>query len=105
MPHKTQVDVALALPGVPRSHPDYHALNMANMILGSLGLMGRLGERVRDQQGMAYYVYSRYSARLWAGDWFANAGVRPDHVEPAIESILAEVRRLREEPIADVEFE
>src|SRR5439155_6320343 len=35
----------------------------------------------------------------------ANAGVRPDHIEPAIESILAEVRRLREEPIADVEFE
>jgi zinc protease len=105
MPHKSQADLALALPAVPRSHPDYHAFNMANMVLGSLGLMGRLGERVRDQQGMAYYVYSRYSARLWAGDWIANAGVHPDNIDRAIESILAEVRRLRDEPIADAEFE
>lgn len=104
MPHKTQVDVALALPALPRSHADYYALNMANLILGSLGLMGRLGERVRDQQGMAYYVYSRLSARLWAGDWIANAGVDPDNLERAVESILAEVRRLRDEPISDAEF-
>jgi zinc protease len=104
MPHKSQVDLALALPAVPRSHPDYYALNMSNLILGSLGLMGRLGERVRDQQGLAYYVYSRLSARLWAGDWIANAGVHPDHVDRAIESILTEVRRLREEPVSDAEF-
>ena len=78
---------------------------MANLILGSLGMMGRLGEQVRDQQGLAYYVYSRLSARLWAGDWIANAGVHPDTVDRAVESILAEVQRLREEPVSDVEFE
>ena len=105
MPHKSQADLALALPAVPRCHPDYHALNMANLILGSLGMMGRLGEQVRDQQGLAYYVYSRLSARLWAGDWIANAGVHPDTVDRAVESILAEVQRLREEPVSDVEFE
>ena len=37
MPHKSQADLALALPAVPRSHPDYHPLNVANLILGSLG--------------------------------------------------------------------
>jgi zinc protease len=105
MPHKAQADLALALPAIPRSHPDYHALNVANLILGSLGMMGRLGERVRDLQGLAYYVYSRFSARLWAGDWIANAGVDPEHVGRAVEGILAEVRRLRDEPISDTEFE
>ncbi len=105
MPHKTQADIVLALPAIPRQHPDYQALNMANLILGSLGLMGRLGERVRDQQGMAYSVQSRLSARLWAGDWMANAGVHPDNVEPAIASIRAEVRRLREEPVTATEFD
>jgi zinc protease len=77
---------------------------MANLILGSLGMMGRLGEQVRDRQGMAYYVYSRVSARLWAGDWIANAGVDPVNIDRAIESILAEVRRLREEPVSDLEL-
>jgi zinc protease len=105
MPHKSQADLALALPALPRSHPDYYALNVANLILGSLGLMGRLGERVRDQQGLAYYVYSRLSARLWAGDWIANAGVDPDNIDRAIEGILVEMGRLREEPVSDHELE
>jgi zinc protease len=105
MPHKVQADLVLALPAIPRSHPDYQALNVANLILGSLGMMGRLGERVRDQQGLAYYVYSRFSARLWAGDWIANAGVDPENVDRAVDGILAEVRRLRDEPISDIEFE
>jgi zinc protease len=105
MPHKAQADLVLALPAIPRSHSDYQALNVANLILGSLGMMGRLGERVRDQQGLAYYVYSRFSARLWAGDWIANAGVDPENVDRAVDGILAEVRRLRDEPISDIEFE
>lgn len=104
MPHKSQADLALALPALPRSHPDYYALNVANLILGSLGLMGRLGERVRDEQGLAYYVYSRLSARLWAGDWIANAGVDPANIDRAVEGILAEVRRLREELVSDEEM-
>lgn len=104
LPHKSQADIVIAGPGLRRDEPDYYALNVANLILGSLGMMGRLGERVRDQQGMAYYVYSRLHARLWSGEWLASAGVNPANVERAIASILDEVRRLREEPLPAAEF-
>lgn len=104
MPHKSQVDIILAGPGVPREHPDFFALSMVNLILGSLGLMGRLGERVRDQLGMAYYVYCRSLSRLWSGEWIANAGVGPQNVERAIEAILAEVARVREDLVTEEEF-
>jgi len=104
MPHKSQVDLVIAAPGIPRLHPDFYALTMVNLILGSLGLMGRLGERVREQQGMAYYVYSQVAARTWAGEWVAHAGVAPQNVEPAIAAIVDEVARIRAEQVTEAEF-
>jgi zinc protease len=104
MPHKSQVDIIIAGPGIPRHHPDFFALSMVNIILGSLGLMGRLGERVREQQGMAYYVYCRSVSRLWAGEWIANAGVGPGDVDRAVEAILAEVARIRDELVGEEEM-
>lgn len=104
MPHKSQVDLVICGPGIPRRHPDFYALSMVNLILGSLGLMGRLGERVREQQGMAYYVYSQVASRSWAGEWAASAGVAPENVERTIESILDEVRRIREDLVTETEL-
>jgi zinc protease len=72
---------------------------LANTVLGVFGMMGRLGDRVREEQGLAYYVYSKLDAGLGAGPWTAIAGVNPANVERAIEGILHEVRRLRDEPL------
>ena len=99
VPGKSQSDLAAAFPTIPRSHPDYYALNVANVILGQLGLMGRLGADVRDDQGLAYYVYSRLSAGTVGSTWQASAGVDPGNVERALEAITAQLRRLRAEPV------
>ncbi|MDI3339340.1 MAG: pitrilysin family protein [Sphaerobacter sp.] len=95
LPGKSQADIALGLPALERSHPDYDALRVANLILGRLGLMGRLGASVRERQGMAYYVYSSLEAGRGRGLWAAHAGVNPVNVERAVESIIAEVERFR----------
>ncbi len=63
IPDKSQADIALGLATIPRGNPDYYALDVANLILGRLGLMGRLGAEVRDLQGLAYYVYSQLEPR------------------------------------------
>ncbi len=104
MPHKSQVDLIMAGPGVPRHHPDFLPLTMVNLILGSLGLMGRLGEQIREQQGMAYYVSSRSTSRLWAGEWTANAGVAPENVDRTLEAILEQVRIIRRELVSETEM-
>ncbi|MGN6699524.1 MAG: M16 family metallopeptidase [Thermomicrobiales bacterium] len=96
---KTQADIALGLPALARDNPDYYALDVANLILGRLGLYGRIGDAVRQTQGLAYYAYSSLDAWLGAGFWGARAGVSPANIERAIETILAEVRRLRDEPV------
>jgi zinc protease len=96
---KTQADVVLGWPGLARSAPDFMKANLSNTILGVFGMMGRLGDSVREEQGLAYYVYSHLEAGLGAGPWSAIAGVNPDNVQRAIDGILHQVRRLRDEPV------
>lgn len=104
IPGKSQADLALGIPTLARQDPDYDALRMANLILGRLGLMGRLGANVRERQGMAYYVYSSLQAGLARGLWVSQAGVNPVNVDRAVESILAEVERLRTELVDEEEL-
>lgn len=96
---KTQSDIVIGWPGLARRDPDFDKVRLANIILGVFGMMGRLGDNVRERQGLAYYVYSQVDAGLGAGSWSAMAGVNPSNVDRAIAGILEEVRRLRDEPV------
>lgn len=101
---KSQADVAIGYPTLARSDPDYYALETANLILGRLGLMGRLGASVRDKQGLAYYVYSSVDTGREQSLWNARAGVDPKNVEQTVSSIRTEIDRLRSEPVTEDEL-
>jgi zinc protease len=105
IPDKTQTDVILGYPGPSRAAPDFMDAYVCNTILGVFGLMGRLGEKVRDEQGLAYYSFSRLSGGPGPGPWQIIAGVNPDNVEQALASIRAEIRRLCEEPVDEKELD
>ena len=104
LPGKTQADLAIGLPAIHRLHPDYYALSVANLIIGRFGLYGRLGESVRERQGMAYYAYSQLQSGKQLGLWIVNAGVAPDNIDRAIESIIAEVEGFNEGGPTEREF-
>ncbi|CAA9535041.1 MAG: hypothetical protein AVDCRST_MAG73-1300, partial [uncultured Thermomicrobiales bacterium] len=104
IPAKSQADLAIGFPVPERSHPDHYALDTANLILGRLGLMGRLGANVRDSQGLAYYAYSQVESGREGGVWVGKAGVDPKDIERALAGIEAEVQRLRDEPVAEDEL-
>jgi zinc protease len=105
MPDKTQSDIVMGWTSMSRLDPDYEAARLANTILGVFGMMGRLGTNVRERQGMAYYAYSQLSADRLPGVWALVAGVNPANVDRAIQSMLAEAERLRQEPIPADELE
>jgi zinc protease len=98
LPGKTQADIVLGVPGFSRTSPEYYAGMMADLVLGRLGLMGRLGARVRDEEGLAYYVYSQAQAGFFGGPWAVRAGVNPVNVARAIDGILREIDGLHREP-------
>jgi zinc protease len=104
IPGKTQLDIVLGYPGPSRIAPDFLDAIVCNTILGVFGLMGRLGESVRDEQGLAYYSFSRVDGGFGPGPWRFIAGVDPSKVEQASESIRAEIRRICEEPVGRKEL-
>lgn len=104
IPEKTQVDLRLGWRGPARKEPDFLAAHLANTILGVFGMMGRLGKVVREENGLAYYVYSVLEGGPGPGPWQVIAGVDPAHARQAQALILDEVRRLREEPVPEDEL-
>jgi len=101
---KTQSDLVLGVPCMRRDDPDYYAFRMANLILGRLGMMGRMGEAVREEKGLAYGVHSELDAGLGAGPWCIRAGVNPLNVEPALTGIRDEMERMREGGVTEDEL-
>jgi zinc protease len=97
MPHKAQADIAIGAPAVSRRHEDYYALNLANLLFGRIGLYGRLGRNLRDEQGLAYYAYSELHGSYGRGAWLMRAGVNPRNLDKALLSIEAELRRFLDE--------
>jgi len=104
MPEKVQCELALGFIGPSRRDPDYLEAALCNVILGQFGLYGRLGEIIRDKQGLAYYCYSHLDNRVGPGAWQIVAGLHPTNIERTIESARLELRRLQEEIVDTEEF-
>ncbi len=104
MPDKQQADIRLGLPGPRRAAPDYLHTSLMNTILGVFGMMGRIGQSVREEQGLAYYAYSRLQGGLGPAPWCAVAGVAPSAVEQATASILVEIKRMQDEIVPEDEL-
>ena len=104
IPGKFQADIVMGSLAPERLSPDYHALRIGNNILGKFGMMGRLGQRVREKEGLAYYVYSSLSLGSGPGAWEMIAGVNPENIEKTIALITDEVRKFAKEPVMDEEL-
>src|SRR5262249_28130939 len=105
MMNKVQADVAYGFVAVARNDPDYYAVWLMNNIFGQYAMGGRLGESIRERQGMAYYATSALDANIRPGPLVVRAGVSAANVERAVASIDHEVERLVREGAMAKELE
>jgi zinc protease len=101
---KTQADIALGFRGLRRRSPDLPACLVLNSILGEFGMGGRLGKAIRDRAGLAYYVYSHFTAGLGAGPFVARAGVAPDRVGRALDLMRRTVEQVVRRGVTSAEL-
>jgi zinc protease len=93
---------------VPRRHPDYTALEVLAVILGSgAGLTGRIPHRIRESEGLAYSAHAQVvsGAGLDPGRLVAYVGTSPATVERARLGVVEEITRLVEGGIEEPELE
>jgi zinc protease len=105
MKDKAQADIAYAFVGIRRADPDYYAAWVMNNALGQYALGGRLGDSIREKQGMAYYVYSSLDASLAEGPLMIRAGVSSGDVERTLASIDHEIAQVRDHGLSAKELD
>ena len=79
--------------GPRRKDPEYMSASLGNSALGQFGMMGRIGEVVREKSGLAYYAYSSLSVGIGPGSWEVSAGVNPKNVRKTIDLVIKELNR------------
>ena len=97
MMNKAQADIAYGFTTITRSDPAFYAYWLMNNIFGEYSIGGRLGDSIRERQGMAYYVFSALDANVVPGPLLIRAGVNPANVDRALASIDEEIARMAAE--------
>ncbi|HUK57480.1 MAG TPA: pitrilysin family protein [Nitrospiria bacterium] len=101
----TQANIMLGHLGIDRKNPDYYAVTVMNYILGGGGFSSRIMSNIRDNQGLAYSIYSRFDARAFPGSFAVSLQTRNAAAQQAIDGVLAELRKIRTAPVTDRELE
>ncbi len=104
IPGMSQTDLVMGTLGPYRTSPDYFPAAVGNNILGQFGMMGRIGDVVREKAGLAYYASTSLNSWKQLGSWEVSAGVNPDNLQKAIDLITSEISRFVSEPVTDEEI-
>ncbi len=89
---------------VERTDPEYYGLVVMNQVVGG-GPQSRLFLDLREEHSLTYGSYSRLSADVYPGDWFAYAPVRTAVTGEAMERFLYEFKKINNEPTPQPELE
>jgi zinc protease len=100
---RAQTALALLFPGPTRSDDARYAAAMIASVASGLG--GRFFDELRDKRSLCYTVNAFASDRRLAGTFGAYIATGPEQDSAARDGLLAEFRRLREEPVTADELE
>lgn len=98
-----QVHVCIGYPGIALGEDDAYPLSIFNNILGG-GMSSRLFQRIREESGMAYSVYSYPTALPGSGLFTLYAGTSAQHVDTVLSMLREEVEGVLEKGVTEEEF-
>ncbi|KWV32042.1 M16 family metallopeptidase [Micromonospora rifamycinica] len=103
-PGSVQSSLRIALPAVPRTHPDHAALQLANLIFGGY-FSSRWTENIREDKGYTYGPHSSVEHSVAGSVLVAGAEVATEATGPALLETTYELGRLASLPPGPEELE
>ncbi|HEY2990093.1 MAG TPA: pitrilysin family protein [Candidatus Binatia bacterium] len=101
----TQANIIAGHEGIPRTHPDYYAIQVMNYILGGGGFSSRMMESIRNQRGLAYSIYSAFEPEKYAGSFQVTMQTKNESAGEAIRVAVDEIRKMREQGATEPEIQ
>lgn len=98
-----QVHICLAYPGVAQEDNDLYPLSVVNNLFGG-GMSSRLFQRIREEMGAVYSVYSFPSTYVNCGTTTIYAGTSPETAQAVIDELYSEIHKLIDDGVTDEEF-
>jgi zinc protease len=97
-PDLAQARISVAHEGLRRTDDDRIPASLLNMVLGGSGFSSRMMIRLRSDEGLTYGVGSGFSLRRHAGPFQVSTFTRVPEVRRALDLLLEELVRGREDP-------
>src|SRR5216684_692047 len=94
-----QVQLCLGVPSHPISHEKRYVSYVLNTVLGG-GMSSRLFQKIREEQGLVYSIYSDLNPYRDTGCMAIYAGTSVESVRKVVDHVLAEFLELKSGPIA-----
>lgn len=94
-----QVHTCLAFPALERDHPMKYALGVFQTIFGG-GMSSRLFQKIREDEGLTYSIYSYTTAFADQGLFSIYAGMNPNQLEQVFSLIMEEIADVKKNPIS-----
>lgn len=98
-----QLHICLGYPGFATGSSELYPLSVINSVLGA-SASARLFQRIREELGMAYTVYTYPNSYLGCGSFGVYAGVNPKNGPQALEEMLKVIRDVAENGVTEEEF-
>lgn len=99
-----QAHICIGYPGLDVHDPDNYGLIILNTLFGG-SMSSRLFQRIREERGLAYSVYSYHSSFTDTGSVTFYAGTSPSRLEETKAVIQREITLLLEDGVSDSEIE
>lgn len=96
-PDAVQSRILVGHLGVPRQHPDYLTLQVANQIFGG-SFNSRVNLKLRASEGLTYGAGSSFRAQRLAGSFTVSTFTRTDKTAEAVRLIVDLIREWKENP-------
>lgn len=101
---EAQVELCVAMPGIPSRDPGRTPLAVATHILGS-GMSSRLFHTVREREGLCYRISAGHEGYEDAGLFEIDTATRPKDVARAMTLAVGELHKLAHEMVSDEELD
>ena len=97
-----QLHIVLGFEGIGYRDPDYYALGVLSALYGG-GMSSRLFQKIREERGLAYSVYSFIQSYADGGLFGVYAGTSSDEVGQVADIVAEELKHLPER-VTEVEI-